>query len=287
MSLPVCLFVSPHLDDAALSCGGLIRRLTRRGARVTVATLVTADLPAGHPESRLALRCQRQWDLWQAPFAARRAEDQRALQTLQATPVHLGLLDAIHRTSADGQPYYPRTILDQPVPDQDWAGFGAQVRDLLTAQIAAPGAGWTHVFLPLGIAGHVDHHIVRRAADQVRTDAVRIYYEEYPYAGMRGAPRPGADWRPVTVALDANEIEARQAAIACYASAIAFLFPSRLQTLLEIAHARLPFLERVPAWRPSPRASLRRMDRSLRAYVARVGGERYWVPAGQPASLPV
>lgn len=287
MNLPVCLFVSPHLDDVALSCGGYVHRLAQVGCRVVVATVVTADAPAEQPLSPLALRCLRQWNLWDAPFAARREEDRRAMQVLGAEAVHLGLLDAIHRRGADGRAYYPQRILDQVIPPEDWADFGARVEQCLAELMAQPGKRPDYLFLPLGLAGHVDHVIVRQVADRLARDMRTVYYEEYPYAALAGAQRPPADWRSITVSLSPHEIEARLQAVACYASAIAFLFPSRLQTALEILHARLPGLARVPAWRPARQRSLSRMQAALRTYIARAGGERYWFAPDSPERLPL
>ena len=58
MSKRVHLFVSPHLDDVALSCGGYVRYLTRAGELVIVLTVFSADPPAGTALSWLARRNQ-------------------------------------------------------------------------------------------------------------------------------------------------------------------------------------------------------------------------------------
>ena len=49
MSKIVHLFISPHLDDVVLSCGGYIHRLTTSGEKVVIVTVITADVPAGRP----------------------------------------------------------------------------------------------------------------------------------------------------------------------------------------------------------------------------------------------
>src|SRR5262249_35246781 len=105
------LFVAPHLDDVALSCGGLVRRLTAGGERVLVATVVTADPPAEMPLTRLARRHHVGWGLGDAPFGARCREDLAAAGLLGAASVHLGLLDAIYRLDPAGRPLYARHIL--------------------------------------------------------------------------------------------------------------------------------------------------------------------------------
>ena len=39
------LYLSPHLDDAALSCGGQIAQATRQGRRVLIVTVMAGDPP--------------------------------------------------------------------------------------------------------------------------------------------------------------------------------------------------------------------------------------------------
>jgi LmbE family N-acetylglucosaminyl deacetylase len=53
--MPVALALSPHLDDAAFSCGGTLALLARRGWQVVLCTVFTAsvDNPTG-----FALACQ-------------------------------------------------------------------------------------------------------------------------------------------------------------------------------------------------------------------------------------
>jgi LmbE family N-acetylglucosaminyl deacetylase len=64
------LFVSPHPDDAELGCGGLIHRLLREGASVTVAVCTgEGDLKMAHSGESV-------------PFLRRRREQVRALSEL-------------------------------------------------------------------------------------------------------------------------------------------------------------------------------------------------------------
>ena len=77
------LFLSPHLDDAVFSAGGLIHALTRGGWEVTVATVFTRSVP--DPKG-FALACQLDKGL---PadldyMAVRRGEDRLACARLGA-----------------------------------------------------------------------------------------------------------------------------------------------------------------------------------------------------------
>src|SRR5437773_7157487 len=91
------IYLSPHLDDAALSCGGAIARHANAGARVLVVTLCTAAPPAG-PFSDFANAVHQSWGLAPAEvIGARLREDDLALARLDADTYRAGLLDAIYR----------------------------------------------------------------------------------------------------------------------------------------------------------------------------------------------
>jgi LmbE family N-acetylglucosaminyl deacetylase len=271
------LFVSPHLDDAALSCGGGITRLVRAGVSVRVVTVFTADQPEGLPLSRLARRSHGSWGVGDRPFAPRRAEDAAGLESLGAHGEYLGLLDAIYRRSASGEALYTDP-LTPPAPD-DIASFLPALRQALAAPLEALPSG-ARVFSPAGTGGHVDHRLVRQAVESlVPADAI-VYYDEYPYSARPGISSDEPDdatGRPLCVLpLTAEEIEARISAIRCYASQLRGLFPTRDERLREILSARIPV---IGSWfvRPlDPKASGDRMAAQLRADVARTGGERYW-----------
>src|SRR6185295_15615325 len=57
------IYLSPHLDDAALSCGGAIARHANAGARVLVVTICTAAPPSDGPFSDFANEVHQGWGL--------------------------------------------------------------------------------------------------------------------------------------------------------------------------------------------------------------------------------
>ena len=98
------LFLSPHLDDAVFSCGAEISRRARLGERIVVATLF-----AGPPQDDLSRFAAEIHELWEIPtdvVAGRRAEDRLALQVVGASPIHLGIPDALYRRGPDGAPLF-------------------------------------------------------------------------------------------------------------------------------------------------------------------------------------
>ncbi len=237
------LFVSPHLDDVALSCGGLVYRLTSADQSVTIATVCTADRPADWPLSEAARHEHQQWQLGDQPYQGRRAEDARACRLLGATPAHLDLLDAIYRQDAHGAPLYTNDFIGGAVHPYDWQAQLPQARTALAPLVQAA----TQVYCPLAIGGHVDHVIVRRAVESLAGRSAIRYYEDFPYADKLDQFNPPRGCAFEQIALTVREVDARIRAIACYGSQLSAVFGSA---------AAMP--ERV------------------RGYVSRVGGERYW-----------
>ena len=179
------LVLSPHLDDAALSCGGWIHHLTSQGHRVLVATLFTQDLPTDLKSSALdssdlgssALdRVMEMMNLQvETAMALRRKEDETACTRLGAEWTYGDFPEALARTASDGKPCY--TGLEQlfgPFRSEDSSILGklrGYLRELPSAR---------EVLVPLTVGNHVDHQWVRRAAEEVWGGELR-YYEDFPY----------------------------------------------------------------------------------------------------------
>jgi LmbE family N-acetylglucosaminyl deacetylase len=154
----VAAILSPHLDDAVLSCWHL---LTQPG-EVTVINVF-----AGVPASTGALAW---WDqLTGASDSGQRVlerveEDREALALAGRKPVNLGFLDEQYR--------------DQ---EQPLAPLAAQIEGRLE-----PGV---HVYAPAAFGGHADHALVRAAALELRQTGFAVsLYADLPHATLHGWP---------------------------------------------------------------------------------------------------
>jgi LmbE family N-acetylglucosaminyl deacetylase len=247
------LVLSPHLDDAVLSCGGRISAEVERGREVLVVTVFTADEPA-EPPSRLAADLRRWWRLPTGEvMAARRREDAEAVARLGARLLHLGLPEAPYRCAASGRPYYDQLahLFGEPEPE-DRAALGAVLRARLAGLPSS-----TLRLAPLGVGGHVDHRLLRDAVETV--DASAAFYEEFPYAEWKwfalrralGSPR---DWSAEVLPLTPEAFERRVHAILAYESQIPAMFRREA-----------------------------RLRKQLRRHLRRAGGERIWRRGEPPA----
>jgi len=228
------IYLSPHLDDAVLSCGGAIHRRTTVGDPVLVISFLTGEAAAhgvAGTLSSFALLQHHYWGDPPHPMALRRAEDMAALTLLKADWYHVGYLDAVYRSDAGGQWLYTdlETLLGQVQPGDPMASAQA---NLITQVL-----GFTRhatdpvIYAPLGVGQHVDHQIVHSAARQLVGRGCRVaFYEDYPYAGEPGASEAalaaaGAeDWRLEVIPLDAADVTAQVKAVDYYRSQLGTLF---------------------------------------------------------------
>lgn len=237
--------LSPHLDDGILSCGGRMARLAEEGGSALLVTLFAGDDPVD-PPGELAASLRRVWNLPPGGVvAARRAEDRTAAARLGAAAEHWPFPEALYRTDADGAPLYPDLASLYGELRADEAGL---VADLATRIAALPPAAL--LLAPLGVGGHVDHRLVRAAAEASGRPVA--FYEEFPYSewkwfAVRRALGGRGGWRPEELALAARHLERKQEAILAYASQVPALF-----------------------------RSAGRLGRQLRRQARRAGGERIW-----------
>lgn len=177
-------YLSPHLDDAALSCGGLIALQTQRGEPVSVVTLF-----AGVPrltEAEFSPYAQKQHAKWalkpQEVVQVRREEDRRALNLLSAQVIHWQYYDAIYRATANQEFLYTdHQKLFGPIhPDEQT--LIEQLTDQI-AQLCYPSSE-VILYAPLQVGGHVDHLIARECAIRLLSRGAQVmFYEDFPYVG--------------------------------------------------------------------------------------------------------
>ena len=103
--MPEHIYLSPHLDDAIFSCGGLIFQQTQRGDSVLIVTVCAGD-PPNEMLSGFAQELHTRWG-YESPVEARRAEDRIACQLVGAGYEHLEIPDCIYRIDDGGSHLYP------------------------------------------------------------------------------------------------------------------------------------------------------------------------------------
>jgi LmbE family N-acetylglucosaminyl deacetylase len=152
------VILSPHLDDAVLSCWHLL---------TAPSEVVVINVFAGVPTD---LGAPAWWDEYTgASDSAERVrerieEDRRALAVAGRTAVNLGFLDEQYRPDA------------QPLPP-----LAEQIERLLDSGV--------RIYAPAAFANHADHALVRAAALELRAAGFEVsLYADLPHATVRGWP---------------------------------------------------------------------------------------------------
>jgi len=168
------IYLSPHLDDAALSAGGLIYEQTQAGIPVEIWTFMCGD-PHLTEVSPFAQRLHLQWGFADAAETARgrRLEDGRAAKILGAKAVHFDFLDCIYRRGKDGDWLYKEQIFLPPLEED--ADLPAQIASAIRPWLQADDM----LVCQLSVGSHVDHVLVRQAAELLGRPL--IYDIDMPY----------------------------------------------------------------------------------------------------------
>jgi LmbE family N-acetylglucosaminyl deacetylase len=211
--------ISPHLDDAVLSCGGWINSQTRQGQPVEIWTICAGHAPPGEI-SPLAQVCHFQWGTGTADetVALRRREDEQAATLLGATVHHFDVPDCIYRRGAQGEYYYPQDVFTTPHPQEE------ELVGSITQQLHSSLREGDRLLCPFAIGGHVDHLMVRQAVEDLSLPLV--FYADIPYllkdASALEVVSDGM--HPEMSHLSEKDLLAWQEAVAAYRSQIAVLF---------------------------------------------------------------
>lgn len=207
MTTIICL--SPHSDDAALSCGGLLARSWEQ--RPQVITVFAGPTPPPEQLTPYARRLHRSWGGQGDPMARRREEDRCAFQALGCEGVWWEYTDAIYR---------------HPAYDSEVAIFGPPaaeeaLEEDLYRRLSAPEKG---LFLfPLAVGHHVDHQLLFRMGWKLAQAGRRVaFYEDLPYVAWEDGPDARLDELPSSLHPQLLDVSAswpsKMAALSCYAS---------------------------------------------------------------------
>lgn len=227
------IYLSPHLDDVALSCGGLIAQQTQAGETVEIWTICAGDPPAG-PFSSFAEELHARWQAGRDATALRRQEDLVACGRLSAACRHLPVPDCIYRqagldywrqndpayTGASHEPgaylYPDREAIFaalHPVEAELVRHVSQKLREMLSPE--------AELVCPLTLGGHVDHQLTRQAAEALGRRM--WYYADYPYVAEHSEQivmLEASGWKRQRFSISTAALEAWFQAVAAHQSQI-------------------------------------------------------------------
>ena len=223
--MSTALFLSPHYDDVALSCGGTVADLFERGTQVVIVTIFGGEVVDDVLGDFARLKHSR-WGLtdMDAVLERRQAEDAAASATLGARTRWLGFPDAIYRGdrySADAELYGPVKPVERALARH----ISEEIQSLPEWRLDSV------VYVPLAAGEHVDHQLVFMTGQVLASSGVPVLaYEDCPYAihspqgldrrltELAGSLGP-AELVPISATLDR-----RLDAIAAYATQVPVVF---------------------------------------------------------------
>ncbi|NLF50948.1 MAG: PIG-L family deacetylase [Leptolinea sp.] len=240
------VFLSPHLDDAVYSCGGLIAYLSGNGIRVEIWTVFSEQ---EKDESRItdyARSLHKRWAAGDQPYIIRKEEDKAACQTTGAESLYLGFKDCIYRTiPVSGHPIVTSDaeLFGTANPEED--PLVREISRVLIENMTEPSV-WV---CPLGLGNHIDHQIVRRAAEATRK--LMLFYADLPY-GLELPVQSIPGLIQLSINLPQSAVQMWGKANLQYASQLSSFW----KNAADMASQYSSFLERykgMPLWLPSPK----------------------------------
>ncbi len=186
-----CFIVSPHLDDAVFSAGGLISRLAGK-TKVTVINVFTSCGKSNSSLSAKVFLKQCDYKSKEALFADRVKEDREIFTKLGVEVNYLDEVDALWRQKNN----FPSKILGSVLPELGnvyptyrfhistgkVSRHDKKLIERLADKIVSllPGDSYL-VFSPIGIGKHVDHLVVRESCLSVIPRDKLIFWTDFPY----------------------------------------------------------------------------------------------------------
>jgi LmbE family N-acetylglucosaminyl deacetylase len=192
------IFLAPHYDDVALSCGGLVAQFSGAAGEMggsdvggPLVLTIFGGTPAADNLTAFARWQHERWGTEGHDTVAVRLEEERAAAAaLGCRTRSLPYLDAIYR----GEQYLSDDALFGPLLPADQPLIAQLVADLdRIPEFAVPGE--VTLYVPLAIGNHVDHQIVYEVGQVFAGRGMRVFgYEDFPYAmlGDVGERRLGA-----------------------------------------------------------------------------------------------
>lgn len=146
------VFLSPHLDDAVFSCGGLIAKLAQAGEAILIVNIFSEY---GNNTNR-------------------REEESQVAEFLRVDIKYLGELDAIFRHKS----YKSLLRIFSTIDSSDRRNF-PNLADKLQNLLST--ISYDTLYVPLGVGWHVDHLLTQEMGQLVAEKLKLCYYEDAPY----------------------------------------------------------------------------------------------------------
>ena len=255
------IYISPHLDDVALSCGGRIWEQRQAGERVEIWTIFAGDAPEG-TLSPFADVLHARWQTGREAMANRRLEDALSCARIHASYRHFPYPDCIYRR-------VQRTVEEREEKEEiDHTGEGEflytshqslfgpihpvedSFMERLSLELAQKLPQGAELACPLTMGRHVDHRLTRAAMEKLGRPL--WYYADFPYVldcqeEIEALERAG--WKSNLVPVSQAGFEAWEEAVASHQSQISS-FWSDLEAMRTAIRSYMEYFDGAILWQP-------------------------------------
>jgi len=225
-----CVFVSPHFDDAALSAGGFLTKISENKKVVVINVFTKGN---SGPYTLSASKFLQLSDVYDANYLyeKRAIEDQKALKKKNIQIINLGFVDATFRTINTNifrktvgkiipemnyvYPIYRLNVLHGKISINDKV-----LLENLAVRLSKIIKNDDIVFAPLGIGGHVDHRIVNQIVRKLKN--TKVFWRDFPYSSYVSEEIIGNK----RVLIYNGEQKSRELMIRKYVTQVNSMFPS-------------------------------------------------------------
>ena len=165
------LIVSPHLDDAVLSCGDFISKISNK-VIVDVLTVFSNEYN-NNDFSKGIINYHSKCFLPYKSMYHRKSEDLKALKILNCNPIYMDLDECLYRKN-NGRFIYPNDKKIYKLSKKDKQYNEKVLKEKFNFKI------YDYIFFPLAIGKHVDHQIINEFGYNLEYTNI-YFYEDVPY----------------------------------------------------------------------------------------------------------
>lgn len=180
-----CIIISPHFDDAVLSCGALMAKLVGNVDITVINVFTKAHRGPYTLSAKVFMKTSTGFTDATKLYKERNNEDAKVLSQLGIKSSNLGFEDALFRRKKTKKylgKYIPE--FDHVYPTYRWhinkrIAASDFAFDLLAKKLKKFQNEKYLIFAPYGLGNHADHVLVRRVCEKLFSNL--ILYSDFPY----------------------------------------------------------------------------------------------------------
>lgn len=228
------LVVSPHLDDAVLSCGDLIDKYVKENNTVDVITVFSGK-PQKNNVSSAAKKFHDNCFLGIDAMKYRKKEDIKAHKLLKCHSLYLNFKECLYRSDKLGFIYPNLDDIYHLEIDREQENIKE-----LSKRLLAIINNYDEIYAPLGLGNHADHLLVNLAINKIRKQlkGKLFFYEEVAYVCYYYRNNNDSNWgkglKSKIITLSNDNYSNKISAILLYRSQLNILWSDMSQMISDL-----------------------------------------------------